>query len=206
MVDDDVAVGAVLQVDVDAIAELPGAAAERSVAPLADIVHRDVGDVRVRQRLGVDALHQQVAEVGAVEGHAIGQPVARLPDCRGLAEEHADQAVRDRAAVDLEVADVGRGALADAGADAGDVDALQHRMVDVVAEAYAGGEFGDVDVLQRGVVGVDGDAVAAGAVRVGRTVRRQVIGDGAGEVAVVAPEGPMQRHLADADEESGRPC
>ena len=204
VVDDDVAVAAVLQVEVDAVAELPGAAAERGVAPLTDFVHRDVGDVRVGQGLGVDALHQQVAETGPVEGDAIGQAVAGQAWIRSLGEEDADQAVRDRAAVDVEVADVGRGALADAGADAGDVDALQHRMVDVVAEAYAGGEFGDVDVLQRGVVGIDGDAVAAGAVRVGRTVRRQVIGDGAGEVAVVAPEGPMQRHLADADE--GQAC
>src|SRR4029450_11427618 len=99
---------------------------------------------------------------------------------------------RARPAVDVEVADVGRGALADAGADAGDVDALQHRMVDAVAEAYADGEFGGVDVLQRGVVGLDGDAVAAGAARVGGIVRRQVVGDRAGEIAVVAPEGPVQ--------------
>ena len=101
-----------------------GAAAERGVAELADIVHRDVGDVRVRQRLGVDALHQEVAEAGPVEGDAVGEAVAGKAGRGGLGKEDTDQAVRDRAAVDVEVADVGRGALPDAGADAGDVDVL----------------------------------------------------------------------------------
>ena len=63
-------------------------------AELADIGHDEVQELRVAQRLGIDALAIEIGEAGAVDRHDVEDPArGRIAD-----DVHAEMAVDDRAA------------------------------------------------------------------------------------------------------------
>ncbi len=102
----DVGIAVVLQVDVDAGAVQAIGAEGGSAAVLADIVHGDAGDERVVEGFDVDALLGDVVEGGAVDGDVVGAADAVG---HGLGEVDANIDIRNRAAVDRQIGDAGRG-------------------------------------------------------------------------------------------------
>ncbi len=156
----DVFVSAILEVDVDACAELAhlvGAAERQATAEFADVGHHQVEQLRVAQLLDVDALLAEILEQHALDQHLVERARA---DRRG--DIDADVAVGDRATGHFEVGDDCRDALADAVDRIFDRD-LGKREARIRSEFDTRQEVVDREVLERDVVCRHGHAIARGA-------------------------------------------
>ena len=168
----------------------------RAAAELADIGHGDPGDQGIGQSLGVDALLDQVRERGAGNQHVVEvETVGRF-----LGDVHADVAVADRAADQIQVGNLRAGSLADAVDRPVDVDIFDPHMIDAVAEHDAPIEARDADVLDSDVVGGDGDAGSRAGNVVGRGSLEEFGNRSTGRQAVERLEGALNDDVADADD------